>query len=264
MTKPTRRVPFTRAAQAELGTLTRYAIRHQQARTITKNGSANESTHDNQDRARKITHSSPRAAINDQQLLPADAATLARTLASAWKKRGKRRTLRLPTPPRAMGDASMYERTRKHLRRLARRLLHDLVLAHRSMPTVDELAAALEQYVWERLDQHVRVQEPGSPRASGRERHAVLDGPEAVERVTRDAATYALRDPDEPRRYVAENRRRASAGGARSKRRHAWETNPSLLDELAALGGSTAQEQADHFRCSLRTITEMRKALRGA
>jgi hypothetical protein len=199
-------------------------------------------------------------------LEPVDGETLAQIVSDAKTKRGKRRTLRAPTPPRAIGDASMYARTRKHLRRLARRVLHDLAMADRPMPTPEALAEALEAYVWDRLDRHVYFQEPGEARRSRRERLVMLDGPEAVERVSGNAARYALRDPDEPARYVAEMRRRASVGGSKSKRRPEWERDPSKLDALAALMAAephlTVSKLADRLGVSPRTITNMRAVLR--
>lgn len=151
----------------------------------------------------------------------------------------------------------MFARMRSHLRRLARRALNDRAKAGHDAPPPDALAEALAAYVLQECPRAVLDVAPGDARPSSREAHARLT-PEALERVTLGAARYVLDRWSAD--YIAEQQRRGSVGGTRSRRGPTW--TPEDLAALAALQGLTVTEQAAQLDRPPRTIERMRRALR--
>lgn len=248
-----RRVPFTREAQAEWGILARNAIRRQ----ITKVSSPpNNRKHD-----RQITHTL--WGVHRVSRVSLDSAELAKVVADARPARGNRRELRKPTRPVNRGERDRWKRVQFHLRRLSWRALNDIAKRGAAEPTVDELATALITYVWDELSKLVHEEEPGAGRI-GRDRVQFLDGSEAVDRVAYNAARYALRNPGEAARYMAEMQRRGSKGGAKSKRGRDWGEDEirSLQRLMISRPGLTVKQQAVELRLSLRTTERVRAELR--
>lgn len=178
---------------------------------------------------------------------------LVSTLRAAAKKRGRdRNALRRPSVPKhGLYDAYVY--VRPHLDKLAIRALYDLCKTGAELPGSNELADVLTAYVM--TDLRFLVHAKAAP-LTGRDRRLFLDL-EAVGRVSRDAASWALTHFDD--NYQTESRTSGKAGAMKHSGR---EIDPNKLATVAYYWDATNAELAAMCACSERTIKRYRKLIR--
>lgn len=156
---------------------------------------------------------------------------LGETVKEARRGRGNRKQLRAPSRPTRAGHTSLFARMNWHLRRVARRALDQWFIHGHDAIDVEQLGAALAEYVREEHGRLVYYREPGEG-PLGRTAPRWLDGDGAVERVAMSAASYALRRWS-PTNVMKQQLR--SAAGGRKSRRGATKTTPQNAQRLATL-----------------------------
>lgn len=208
----------------------------------------------------QTTYTDPVYPLLDERILLS-------ALRCASEARGKRKQMREPplgtmkvhAKTQGRGRKSGFSRMRRYLNRLGTRALNDLARRGHAHPTVEQLNAAFDVIVQERLSKFEKSSaHSGGERPSKFEKWAYVDEA-GVERLTELCAAETIRDWDPDFLKVAALRGRV--GGTRSRRAPLWLTDGSL-EKLAALDGETVAEQARALKLSTATIERMRRYLR--
>lgn len=162
---------------------------------------------------------------------------------------------------RKSGSLTAYAKIASCLRAVAVRALGDLTSSGQSVPSVDQLAEALEAFAERRYRDLLYSQAPGEPRASGVFRWCRVD-PDELARAATQAAARALKARTWSPAGRDDLRVRAAAGGAKGHRGPSLVTDANLARLRSLPAGLTVAEQADRLGLSIATVKRLRQLSR--